>query len=67
MIDTSIETSVDQIVQNIDHINFLIAELHTKNVEIRVLYKEPSKGDPAKLEIFRAVEHVNYLKKHTDI
>jgi hypothetical protein len=39
-----------------------MAELYSQNVEIRIAYKESSKGEPPSINLWRAVEHVDYLK-----
>jgi hypothetical protein len=39
-----------------------MAELHPNNVEIRIVYKEPDNGAPPRLDLWRAVAHVDYLK-----
>lgn len=65
MIDNTIENQIDEIHVMVDAINKLIADLHKKNVEVRLLYKEVDKGNPARLDFWRAVEHVDYLEKYT--
>lgn len=65
MIDDTIKNHIDQIYDKIESVNKLIAELHEKNVEIRILYKEGDKNNPARLDFWRAVEHVDYLEQHT--
>lgn len=64
MVDEKIENQIDEIYHNLEVINKLMAELHAKNVEVRILYKESEKGNPARLDFWRAIEHVDYLKKY---
>ena len=66
MIDDTIADKVQTISKNVDEINQLIAELYTQDVEIRIAYKDSSKGEPPRIDLWRATEHVDYLKKDTD-
>jgi hypothetical protein len=62
MIDSSIADKVQTISKNVDEINQLMSELYENNVEIRIAYKDASKGDPPRIDLWRAIEHVDYLK-----
>ena len=53
---------IENIKEAVETINSLMAELHTNNVEIRIVYKEPNNGEPPRLDLWRAVAHVDYLK-----
>jgi hypothetical protein len=63
MINELILEKVNIIEKNVDEINQLISELHLDHVEVRIAYKEPSNGNPAEVHLWKAVEHVDYLKK----
>jgi len=62
MITTDIGQQIENIKTALETINLLIAELHTNNVEIRIAYKEPNNGEPPKLDLWKAIAHVDYLK-----
>lgn len=62
MITTDIGQQIEKIKTALETINLLIAELHTNNVEIRITYKESSNGEPPKLDLWKAIAHVDYLK-----
>ena len=66
MIDDTIADKVQTINKNVDEINQLIAELYTQDVEVRIAYKDSSKGEPPRIDLWRATEHVDYLKKDTE-
>jgi hypothetical protein len=66
MIDDTIADKVQTIGKNVDEINQLIAELYTQDVEVRIAYKDSSKGEPPRIDLWRATEHVDYLKKDTE-
>jgi len=66
MIDDTIADKVQTISKNVDEINQLIAELYTQDVEVRIAYKDSSKGEPPRIDLWRATEHVDYLKKDTE-
>jgi hypothetical protein len=66
MIDAEIQESINIIKENIDIINNLMAEMHSKGVEIRIAYKDSSNGSSTglpRLDLWRATEHVDYLKE----
>jgi hypothetical protein len=63
MIDRDIADSIDEIVTRVNTINSIMASLYEKDVEIRISYKEADRGQPPKLDLWRATEHINYLKK----
>ena len=62
MITTDTGQQIENIKAALETINLLIAELHTNNVEIRIAYKESSNGEPPKLDLWKAIAHVDYLK-----
>lgn len=66
MIDDAISDKVQIISKNVDEINQLIAELYTQNVEIRIAYKDAAKGEPPRIDLWRAIEHVDYLNQDTE-
>lgn len=63
MIDNTIAKKIHTVQQCVATINEIMAELHPKNVEIRLVYHEVKNGQPAVLELYRATEHVNYIQK----
>ena len=62
MIDSNIAEKVQTILKNVDEINQLMSELYEHSVEIRIAYKDANKGEPPRIELWRATEHVDYLK-----
>jgi hypothetical protein len=62
MTTQNIEQQIENIKAALETINSLMAELHPNNVEIRIVYKEPDNGEPPRLDLWRAVAHVDYLK-----
>ena len=66
MVDETIERQIDEIYHNLEVINKLMADLDTKNVEVKILYRESEKGKPPRLDFWRATEHVDYLEKYTN-
>ena len=62
MTTPDIGQQIENIKTALETINSLMAELHTNNVEIRIAYKEPNNGEPPKLDLWKAIAHVDYLK-----
>jgi hypothetical protein len=62
MTTNDIGQEIENIKAALETINLLMAELHTNNVEIRIAYKEPNNGEPPKLDLWKAIAHVDYLK-----
>ena len=62
MTTTNIGQQIENIKEALETINSLMAELHNNNVEIRIAYKEPNNGEPPKLDLWKAIAHVDYLK-----
>jgi hypothetical protein len=62
MTTQNIGQQIENIKAALETINSLMAELHPNNVEIRIVYKEPDNGEPPRLDLWRAVAHVDYLK-----
>ena len=62
MTTQNIGQQIENIKEAVETINSLMAELHINNVEIKIAYKEPNNGEPPRLDLWRAVEHVDYLK-----
>ena len=62
MTTTDIGQQIENIKTALETINLLMAELHTNNVEMRIAYKEPNNGEPPKLDLWKAIAHVDYLK-----
>jgi hypothetical protein len=56
-----IKRKTDLIKGFVENVNDLISELHVQNVEVRFLFKEASNGLPPCIEIYKLVEHVDYL------
>ena len=62
MTTPDIGQQISNVKELLETINSLMAELHPNNVEIRIVYKEPDNGEPPRLDLWRAVAHVDYLK-----
>jgi hypothetical protein len=62
MTTQNIGQQIENIKEALETINSLMAELHTNNVEIKIAYKEPNNGEPPKLDLWKAIAHVDYLK-----
>lgn len=66
MIDSEIFEDIRRIEDYVEGINFLMDSLHKKGVEVRISYKDSTSGAPNGipcLELWRATEHVDYLKE----
>jgi len=63
MTTNDIGQQIENMKAALETINLLMAELHTNNVEIRIAYKEPNNGEPPKLDLWKAIAHVDYLKE----
>jgi hypothetical protein len=64
--DPEIQTDIDRIKDYVDGINFLMKSLYEKGVEIKISYKDNTNngsGTIPHLELWRAIEHIDYLKK----
>jgi hypothetical protein len=62
MTTNDIGQKIENVKESLEKINSLMAELQNDNVEIRINFKEPSNGEPPRLDLWRAVAHVDYLK-----
>jgi len=62
MTTPDIGQQISNVKELLETINSLMAELHNNNVEMRIAYKEPNNGEPPRLDLWRAVAHVDYLK-----
>lgn len=62
MTDPDIQDKIQTIKDSVNLINTLMTELYEKNVEIRIMYVEASKGAAPGISLWRATEHVDYLK-----
>jgi hypothetical protein len=62
MTTQNIGQQIENIKTALETINSTMAELHTNNVEIRIAYKEPNNGEPPRLDLWKAIAHVDYLK-----
>ena len=62
MTTNDIGQQIENIKAAVETINSLMAEPHPNNVEIRIVYKEPDNGEPPRLDLWRAIAHVDYLK-----
>lgn len=62
MKDAEIEKTVLSVKQDLDRINDQITELHNKGVEVRIMYKESTSSSAPSLELWKVIEHVDYLK-----
>jgi wyosine [tRNA(Phe)-imidazoG37] synthetase (radical SAM superfamily) len=57
---------INTIEKNVEEINQLLDELHLDHVEVRIAYKESSNGNAPAISLWKAVEHVDYLKKENN-
>ena len=48
--------------EHVKQVNDLIAHLHEYNDEVRITYKDSSQGNPPSIELWRVIEHNDYLK-----
>ncbi len=60
--DEEIKNDIEKIKDYVDGINFLMKSLHEKSVEIRIAYKDGSSTVAPTIELWRATEHIDYLK-----
>ena len=70
MKDSSIQEKINTISGCVEVINDLMAELYAQGVEIRIAYKDAvtgSKSGIPYLDLWRAVEHVDYLQNEEQI
>lgn len=65
MIDNNISSKIDTIKRNVEEINLLMAELHKLAVEVRIQYKDASGLSPPQIDLWRATEHVDYLRRES--
>jgi multidrug efflux pump subunit AcrB len=63
MINSYITDTVEQLVKHVEGINQIMSDLHDNNVEIRIAYKESTGGKSPQIDLWRVIEHVDYLKK----
>jgi len=62
MKDPDIQIVVDLIQESIKSINDSIAELHKKNVEIKIMFHDTKESAPAYIKMWKAIEHNNYIE-----
>jgi hypothetical protein len=62
MTTPDIGQQISNVKELLETINSLMAELHNNNVEMQIAYKEPNNGEPPKLDLWKAIAHVDYLK-----
>lgn len=62
MKNPELENEVNKLKNLINEVNFCMSMLHENNVEVRITYKDAGKGEPPKLDVWRLIEHVDYLK-----
>lgn len=60
-----ISNTVKQLINLVDDVNKLMAELHANNVEVRINYRETLEGKPPQIDLWRVVEHIDHLKRNT--
>jgi hypothetical protein len=65
MTDAVVADKIEEIAEHIIAINSIMQELHDQHVEIRIAYKEPEKGNPPRLDLWRATAHIDYLRNPT--
>ncbi len=67
MKDINIKNQVIKLDALIKDVNVIMKELHEQNVEVRITYKDATNGAPNGipcLELWRAIEHNDYLKNN---
>jgi len=57
-----LEIDVQRLRNAINEANGAIALLHSRGMEIGIAYKDTLKGEPPRLEVWKIMEHVDYLK-----
>ena len=62
MKDQRIEELVAALRERVNQVNDIMTVLHEHNVEVRIAYKDPSKGEPPSIDLWRVIEHNDYLK-----
>lgn len=62
MKNPELENEVLKLKNLISEVNFSMSTLHENSVEVRITYKDAEKGQPPKLDLWRLIEHVDYLK-----
>jgi hypothetical protein len=62
MTDPEVADKITKIKDSVELINSLMAELHEKNVEIKIKYTDSTLDIPPGIVLYRAIEHVDYLK-----
>ena len=62
MKDPDIQSIVDLVQAAIDNINTAVEILHEKYVEIKIVYNEAKGDTPPHLYIWKAIEHIDYVK-----
>ena len=62
MKDPDIQSIVDLVQAAIDNINTAVEILHEKDVEIKIVYNEAKGDTPPHLYIWKAIEHIDYVK-----
>lgn len=66
MIDSYITKKVEELSKHVENINQIMSELHDDNVEIRISYKDATTDKPPQIDLWRVIEHVDYLKKENN-
>lgn len=61
MKDTTVEKKVAELREAISQVNQIALELSQNFVEIKMVVREDG-GNPSRVELFKAVAHVDYLK-----
>jgi len=61
MKDNKIDIKVQELKSTIDKINQLVGELNEQSMEIRLIVREDTAAS-TRVELFKAVAHVDYLK-----
>lgn len=65
MKDTRIEELTLALKERVKQINDIISVLHESHVEVRIAYKDSSQGNPASIDLWRVIEHNDYLKNES--
>jgi len=62
MKDNDIQSIIDSINKSVGSINTLLATLHERDVEIKLVFNDAKSDHPPFLYIWKAVEHIDYVK-----
>lgn len=62
MKDQRLTELTDALKERVKQVNDLMSILHELQVEVRITYKDSEKGNPPYIDLWRVIEHTDYLK-----